>query len=239
MVTFLAGHQEVGGGTLAFMAVPHRGTMYRRLQEFDAAVEDLLKALDMMSESQERAVQQAQRQLLLTYNDFAVHCYLQGAYQEGVLLLNKALKDEQQEKGLYINRGGEQGLPAPQGPGLGWGRRASGPWGHTLQSVALDKLATVSSKHSELGWEKVPRGLENLGGHPPPTHRSGSWGVHSHGARDSLEGAAGWVGAPGHWGLGHAQPLHPSPGPRLLLPAGQPALCGGRLPAGAGTEPAG
>ncbi|XP_032164721.1 tetratricopeptide repeat protein 16 isoform X3 [Mustela erminea] len=82
-----------------------RGTMYRRLQEFDAAVEDLLKALDMMSESQERAVQQAQRQLLLTYNDFAVHCYLQGAYQEGVLLLNKALKDEQQEKGLYINRG--------------------------------------------------------------------------------------------------------------------------------------
>ncbi|XP_022356066.1 tetratricopeptide repeat protein 16 [Enhydra lutris kenyoni] len=82
-----------------------RGTMYRRLQEFDAAVEDFLKALDMMSESQERAVQQAQRQLLLTYNDFAVHCYLQGAYQEGVLLLNKALKDEQQEKGLYINRG--------------------------------------------------------------------------------------------------------------------------------------
>ncbi|VCX20136.1 unnamed protein product [Gulo gulo] len=82
-----------------------RGTMYRRLQEFDAAVEDFLKALDMMSESQERTVQQAQRQLLLTYNDFAVHCYLQGAYQEGVLLLNKALKDEQQEKGLYINRG--------------------------------------------------------------------------------------------------------------------------------------
>lgn len=98
---------------MAFMAVPHRGTMYRRLQEFDAAVEDLLKALDMMSESQERAVQQAQRQLLLTYNDFAVHCYLQGAYQEGVLLLNKALKDEQQEKGLYINRGGEQGAACP------------------------------------------------------------------------------------------------------------------------------
>lgn len=98
---------------MAFMAVPHRGTMYRRLQEFDAAVEDLLKALDMMSESQERTVQQAQRQLLLTYNDFAVHCYLQGAYQEGVLLLNKALKDEQQEKGLYINRGGEQGAACP------------------------------------------------------------------------------------------------------------------------------
>ncbi|XP_072634111.1 tetratricopeptide repeat protein 16 isoform X5 [Canis lupus baileyi] len=82
-----------------------RGTIYRRLQEFDSAVEDFLKALDMMSASQEGEVKQAQRQLLLAYNDFAVHCYLQGAYQEGVLLLNKALKDEQQEKGLYINRG--------------------------------------------------------------------------------------------------------------------------------------
>ncbi|XP_061012160.1 tetratricopeptide repeat protein 16 [Dama dama] len=82
-----------------------RGTMYRRLQDFDLAVEDFLKALDMMSEHQEELVQQAQRQLLLAYNDFAVHCYMQGAYQESVLLLNKALKDEQQEKGLYINRG--------------------------------------------------------------------------------------------------------------------------------------
>uniref|UniRef100_A0A8C3WLW5 Tetratricopeptide repeat domain 16 n=1 Tax=Catagonus wagneri TaxID=51154 RepID=A0A8C3WLW5_9CETA len=82
-----------------------RGTTYRRLQEFDAAVEDLLKALDMTTEQQEDLMQQAQRQLLLAYNDFAVHCYMQGAYQESVQLLNKALKDEQQEKSLYINRG--------------------------------------------------------------------------------------------------------------------------------------
>ncbi|XP_054973561.1 tetratricopeptide repeat protein 16 isoform X5 [Pan paniscus] len=82
-----------------------RGTMYRRLQEFDGAVENFLKVLDMVTEDQEDMVRQAQRQLLLTYNDFAVHCYRQGAYQEGVLLLNKALRDEQQEKGLYINRG--------------------------------------------------------------------------------------------------------------------------------------
>ncbi|KAF6128007.1 tetratricopeptide repeat domain 16 [Phyllostomus discolor] len=82
-----------------------RGTMYRRLQDFDAAVEDLLKALDMMRRHQEGMVQQAQRQLLLAYNDFAVHCYMQGAYQESVLLLNKALRGEQQEKGLYVNRG--------------------------------------------------------------------------------------------------------------------------------------
>ncbi|XP_030617507.1 LOW QUALITY PROTEIN: tetratricopeptide repeat protein 16 [Delphinapterus leucas] len=82
-----------------------RGIMYRRLREFDSAVEDFLKALDMMTEHQEDLVQQAQCQLLLAYNDFAVHCYLQGAYQESVLLLSKALKDEQREKGLYINRG--------------------------------------------------------------------------------------------------------------------------------------
>ncbi|OBS69289.1 hypothetical protein A6R68_02199, partial [Neotoma lepida] len=82
-----------------------RGTLYRRLQQFDPAVEDFLKALDMVTDCQDSLVQKAQRQLLLTYNDFAVHCYTQGAYQEGVLLLNKAIRDEQNEKGLYINRG--------------------------------------------------------------------------------------------------------------------------------------
>ncbi|XP_047379807.1 tetratricopeptide repeat protein 16 isoform X7 [Sciurus carolinensis] len=82
-----------------------RGTLYRRLREFDSAVEDLLKALDMLTDRQGNLVQQAQRQLLLAYNDFAVHCYEQGAYQEGVLLLNKVLREERREKGLYINRG--------------------------------------------------------------------------------------------------------------------------------------
>lgn len=96
------------------MSLSHRGTLYRRLREFDGAVEDFLKALDMLTKCQENLVQQAQRQLLLAYNDFAVHCYMHGAYQEGVLLLNKALKDEQQEKGLYINRGGERGGQAGQ-----------------------------------------------------------------------------------------------------------------------------
>ncbi|XP_027279584.1 tetratricopeptide repeat protein 16 isoform X1 [Cricetulus griseus] len=82
-----------------------RGTLHRRLQQFDPAVEDFLKAMDMVTDSQDNLVQKTQRQLLLTYNDFAVHCYTQGAYQEGVLLLNKAIRDEQNEKGLYINRG--------------------------------------------------------------------------------------------------------------------------------------
>ncbi|XP_031225729.1 tetratricopeptide repeat protein 16 isoform X2 [Mastomys coucha] len=82
-----------------------RGTLRRRLQQFDPAVEDFLKAMDMVTDTQDSLVKQAQRQLLLTYNDFAVHCYTHGAYQEGVLLLNKAIRDEQNEKGLYINRG--------------------------------------------------------------------------------------------------------------------------------------
>nr|XP_023421313.1 tetratricopeptide repeat protein 16 [Cavia porcellus] len=82
-----------------------RGTMYRRLQEFNAAVEDFLRALDILADRPSDTVQQTQRQLLLTYNDFAVHCYKQGAYEEGVQLLNKALREEQSEKGLYINRG--------------------------------------------------------------------------------------------------------------------------------------
>ncbi|XP_021048333.1 tetratricopeptide repeat protein 16 isoform X2 [Mus pahari] len=82
-----------------------RGTLRRRLQQFDPAVEDFLKTMDMVTDTQDILVKQAQRQLLLTYNDFAVHCYNHGAYQEGVLLLNKAIRDEQNEKGLYINRG--------------------------------------------------------------------------------------------------------------------------------------
>ena len=71
----LSGTPRVGAGALALICLSRRGTMYRRLQDFDLAVEDFLKALDMMSEHQEELVQQAQRQLLLAYNDFAVHCY--------------------------------------------------------------------------------------------------------------------------------------------------------------------
>jgi hypothetical protein len=48
----------------------------------------------------------AQRQLLLTYNDFAVECFNKGYYEEAIILLNKAIKGEKREKGLYINRGG-------------------------------------------------------------------------------------------------------------------------------------
>ncbi|XP_007475097.1 tetratricopeptide repeat protein 16 isoform X1 [Monodelphis domestica] len=83
-----------------------RGTLFRRLKDFNAAIEDFLKALELCSENEETEIPlQAQRQLLLTYNDFAVLCYTKGAYEEGVLLLNKALQGEKGEKGIYINRG--------------------------------------------------------------------------------------------------------------------------------------
>jgi hypothetical protein len=34
------------------------------------------------------------------------HFYSKGFYNEAVVLLNKAIKEEKNEKGLYINRGG-------------------------------------------------------------------------------------------------------------------------------------
>lgn len=125
------------------MALPHRGTIYRRLQEFDAAVEDFLKALDMVTNTQDDMVKQAQRQLLLAYNDFAVHCYTQGAYQEAVLLLNKALREEQGEKGLYINRGGEPESGRRKGRRAGREMLSCTNW---LQSQVLRSG----------GWGKVP-----------------------------------------------------------------------------------
>nr|XP_033815956.1 tetratricopeptide repeat protein 16 isoform X1 [Geotrypetes seraphini]XP_033815957.1 tetratricopeptide repeat protein 16 isoform X1 [Geotrypetes seraphini] len=80
-----------------------RGTIYRRLQHFTAAIDDYLLALELSCDQETRT--KAQTQLMLTYNDFAVNCYTKGFYKEGVLLLNKALKGQKKEPGLYINRG--------------------------------------------------------------------------------------------------------------------------------------
>lgn len=64
--------------------------------------------MDKTDHNEENPVyQEAQRQLLLTYNDFAVECFTKGFYEEAIILLNKAIKGEKREKGLYINRGGE------------------------------------------------------------------------------------------------------------------------------------
>ena len=83
-----------------------RGALYRRVENFNSAIDDYLLAMDKSDHNEESSVyQDAQRQLLLTYNDFAVHCYQKGFYEEAVILLNKAIKGEKNEKGLYVNRG--------------------------------------------------------------------------------------------------------------------------------------
>uniref|UniRef100_A0A670KL61 Uncharacterized protein n=1 Tax=Podarcis muralis TaxID=64176 RepID=A0A670KL61_PODMU len=83
-----------------------RGNILRRLRDFDAAIGDYLRAVELSREEDGSEVcVEAQKQVLLTYNDFAVHCYDKGFYEEAVLLLNKAITGEKNEKGLYVNRG--------------------------------------------------------------------------------------------------------------------------------------
>ncbi|KAL8174694.1 UNVERIFIED_CONTAM: hypothetical protein K2H54_051491 [Gekko kuhli] len=83
-----------------------RGSILRRLKDFSAAIDDYLRAVEIgKAEEGSQAGAEAWAQVLLTYNDFAVHCYTKGFYEEAVLLLNKAIKGEKKEKGLYINRG--------------------------------------------------------------------------------------------------------------------------------------
>ncbi|XP_047238486.1 tetratricopeptide repeat protein 16-like isoform X3 [Girardinichthys multiradiatus] len=95
-----------------------RGILYRRLKEFTSAIEDLVQAAEL-SELEEKKVrkvkeetnescsvqEEVQLQLALTYNDFAVQCFSRGLYAEATLLLNKAIKEEKNLAGLYLNRG--------------------------------------------------------------------------------------------------------------------------------------
>ncbi|XP_029915577.1 tetratricopeptide repeat protein 16-like [Myripristis murdjan] len=99
-----------------------RGTLYRRLKDFTAAIEDLVLAVELSEkqeeEEEEGRVQaelsgnqedrwsvEARAQLVLTYNDFAVECFGRGLYSEAILLLNKAIEEEKGKGGLYLNRG--------------------------------------------------------------------------------------------------------------------------------------
>ncbi|XP_046370324.2 tetratricopeptide repeat protein 16-like isoform X1 [Haliotis rufescens] len=83
-----------------------RGALHRKLHDFNAAIDDFLLALDKCDHDESNPVYaDSQRQLLLTYNDFAVECFTKGFYDEAIILLNKAIKGEKNEKGLYINRG--------------------------------------------------------------------------------------------------------------------------------------
>ncbi len=65
--------------------------------------------MDKVSHQQNSHVyENASKQLVLTYNDFAMECFRQRHFNEAVLLLNKAIKEEKKEKGLYVNRGGTE-----------------------------------------------------------------------------------------------------------------------------------
>nr|XP_025038384.1 tetratricopeptide repeat protein 16 isoform X2 [Pelodiscus sinensis] len=98
-ITFAIENNPFDAGYFIF-----RGTLHRRLKDFNAAIDDYIKAAELCEEGGAEAME-VQQQLLLTYNDFAVHCYSKGSFEEAVMLLNKALKGEKNEKGLYVNRG--------------------------------------------------------------------------------------------------------------------------------------
>ena len=56
-----------------------RGAAHRKLGDFNAAIDDYLLALDKTDHNEEDPVYvDAQKQLLLTYNDFAVECFTKG-----------------------------------------------------------------------------------------------------------------------------------------------------------------
>ncbi|XP_072521005.1 tetratricopeptide repeat protein 16 [Salminus brasiliensis] len=93
-----------------------RGILYRRLKDFIAAIEDLALAVEprdagakspegQKPEDYKALEDDAQAQLVLTYNDFAVHCFSQGFYSEATKLLTKAIQEQRDESGLFINRG--------------------------------------------------------------------------------------------------------------------------------------
>ncbi|XP_051552626.1 tetratricopeptide repeat protein 16 [Myxocyprinus asiaticus] len=95
-----------------------RGILYRRLKDFTAAVEDLVLAVEFcgvgeespqgeMKEDSRRLEEDAQTQLVLTYNDFAVQCFSKGLYSEAIVLLNKAIEKKRDNSEMFINRGAD------------------------------------------------------------------------------------------------------------------------------------
>jgi tetratricopeptide (TPR) repeat protein len=86
-----------------------RGVLYKRSRDFIACIDDFINGLERMTEMKLHDAElegNFKRQILLTYNDFAILCYERGLYDEAIVLLNKAIKTEKKEKGFYVNRGG-------------------------------------------------------------------------------------------------------------------------------------
>ena len=54
-----------------------RGALHRRQADFNAAIDDYLLAMDKTDHNEtSKTYMEAQRQLLLCYNDFAVECFM-------------------------------------------------------------------------------------------------------------------------------------------------------------------
>lgn len=89
-----------------------RGVLFKRRKDFNSAIDDFLLGIEKLNKDKELMDQQQlmsnnfQRQVLLTYNDFAMQCFEKGYYDDAIVLLDKAIKIEKNEKGFYANRGG-------------------------------------------------------------------------------------------------------------------------------------
>ncbi|EDV27533.1 uncharacterized protein TRIADDRAFT_53326 [Trichoplax adhaerens] len=82
------------------------GALHRNRKDFNSAIDEYILAMDKTDHNEEDPIFiAANRELILTYNDFAVQCFHKGFYNEAIILLNKAIKVEKNEKGFYINRG--------------------------------------------------------------------------------------------------------------------------------------
>ncbi|KFM12695.1 Tetratricopeptide repeat protein 16, partial [Aptenodytes forsteri] len=124
-----------------------RGALLRRLKDFSAARKDLARARELGARGAPEA-QETWWQLAVAYNDCAVHCYALSRFDEAVMLLGKALRDERREKGLYVNRGGKQ-------PGWGSQRGPQDPYPRTLPLSKTDCLCCPE----ERDWMPCPRNL--------------------------------------------------------------------------------
>lgn len=88
-----------------------RGVLFKRRKDFNSAIDDFLLGIEKLNKVDGTSFDQQlmnnfQRQVLLTYNDFAMQCFEKGYYDDAIVLLDKAIKIEKNEKGFYANRGG-------------------------------------------------------------------------------------------------------------------------------------
>lgn len=83
-----------------------RGAFHRRLGDYTAAIDDFIIAMDKVDHNEQHETHRyAERQLVLTFNDFAVDCCERGCFDEAIDLLDKAIQREKCEPRFYVNRG--------------------------------------------------------------------------------------------------------------------------------------